>query len=428
MEHNSVLLLKLVQKKRQRGLRSALSTAADPPLWRQQQNRSVGTLPGDLQSTKGTRGHPQAPIPPSWVGKHRSAPAGLVPSHIWQRKGRKKRSSLKFMVSQRSRILSCSNMEGQRAQKLLCHAQNRQILGVRVCGGWGGCNRIECVICAEAAKRGAVRRKQPRWERGRRGGRLQARPGSRAQPGPPRCPQASRSGRGRGATAAPGSRPRLGPGATRGRRKSPAALRGACGSSGSPGPARRPQPGSRAIAASPRPSPRRPRPRSGSRPRSPGTQTMSGPNSPAAPGLRGSGGGSPAPSPSSLPPPRRDIRTRREPSPLPSLPREPPAAPPPRAKSLYSPLQHGCFNRRRLSAAPQRSAAAEPCGSRTLPLPSAGPCVSRAGPSAARRRAEPGYASPLRAAASARSQRTEPAPPAARAQEGPRARPGVGDT
>lgn len=259
---------------------------------------------------------------------------------------------------------------------------------------------------------------------GGEGGSLQARPGPQAPPGPPRRPQASRSGQGRGATAAPGSRPRSGPGAARGRRKSPAAPPRRLRVLGRPRPRREPPARLPSL-----PSPRRPRPRSGGRPRSPGTQTMSGPNSPVAPGLRGSGGGSPAPSPFSPPPPRSDIRTRREQSPLlPSPPREPPAAPPPRAKSLYSPLQHGCFPRRRLSAAPQRNAAAGRAGSRTLPVPSAEPRVSRSGPSAARGRAEPGYASPLRAAASARSQRTEPAPPAARAQEGPRGRPDAGDT
>lgn len=382
----------------------------------------MGTVPGDSQGTKGTHGHP-----PHLPGEGSTALLPLASCHHISGRGRGRRRGVHRSSRSANVHVSCHAATRRGAghkSPYATHTTDRFWVCVRVGGGraaiGSNVSSVRRLRSAELSEESSLASRGGGGE----GGSLQARPGPQAPPGPPRRPQASRSGQGRGATAAPGSRPRSGPGAARGRRKSPAAPPRRLRVLGRPRPRREPPARLPSL-----PSPRRPRPRSGGRPRSPGTQTMSGPNSPVAPGLRGSGGGSPAPSPFSPPPPRSDIRTRREPSPLlPSPPREPPAAPPPRAKSLYSPLQHGCFPRRRLSAAPQRNAAAGRAGSRTLPVPSAEPRVSRSGPSAARGRAEPGYASPLRAAASARSQRTEPAPPAARAQEGPRGRPDAGDT
>lgn len=171
-----------------------------------------------------------------------------------------------------------------------------------------------------------------------------------------------------------------------------------------------------------RPMRRRPRANTPSRagPAPLGRETMSSHNSPAAPELRGAGGGSFAPSPSRSPPPRSGIRPPGAEPPSPCRSRAsagPPAALPPRGKSLYSPLQHGCSPRRRrsssflLAVAPRRrhrraaAGRAREAPGRALAVPRASAEPGRGG---VRGRGEPrraglGCASPLRADASARS-------------------------
>ncbi|XP_063181530.1 basic salivary proline-rich protein 1-like [Chroicocephalus ridibundus] len=189
----------------------------------------------------------------------------------------------------------------------------------------------------------------------------------------------------------------------------------------------------RSPRAGPQPQPRTPGPADNEQP-----QLTS---SAGAPWVRG---GSSPPSPSPPPPPRSGIRPLGAEPPLSlAAPRAaasagPPAALPPRGKSLYSPLQHGCSPRRRrslrLAAAPRRrrraaaGRAREP-PARPLAVRRAARVGSRQAGRAARGKGEPSRAARLRRGlkpppARSAEARTETAPPAAPAQEGPRGRPG----
>lgn len=286
--------------------------------------------------------------------------------------------------------------------------RNLHILGVRV--GGRPAIRSECVIGAEAARRRAVRRKQPRLKGRRRRGkdgyqhqiakkprgahRLQA-PAHRSGPPSLRSPRTRSSNPG-AAPRPPRSRSQPPAGSGNPLQPSPGAQSGPAGPRGLPerSGGATPRPVSHHLPPEPRfdlNPPATPHAHAGPGPpagptRTPGPADNEQPqltSSARAPWVRGRFL-SPFSCPFSSDQERYPAAGRQAPRPPLAAPRPaasagPPAALPPRGKSLYPPLQHGCSPRRRcsrrLAATPRRRRAA---ADRAQEPPAGRPAVPRA--------------------------------------------------